>query len=246
MTCLRGIHPRPCEVFYGRGTLPSIIDAEFYQPKYDKIQEAIKNYDKNAKSLNEIAAYVFTGECAKEYFTYQKGFLHYIRGTNIHDGLVDVDVNYSVVPDNHSKLVSSGDIVTGRVGTIGKFGVISDELNGAACSDNVLCFRLPDSYQPNVYALYFNSAPIRELTDRMSRGSVQQRLNQETLRELIIPFIPVPVQDQINSQITLSFLLRAKAEQMLEYAKQAVEMAIEKDETTAAAWLEDKIEKLNI
>ena len=222
------------------------IDAEFYQPKYDKIQEAIKNYDKNAKSLNEIAAYVFTGECAKEYFTYQKGFLHYIRGTNIHDGLVDVDVNYSVVPDNHSKLVSSGDIVTGRVGTIGKFGVISDELNGAACSDNVLCFRLPDSYQPNVYALYFNSAPIRELTDRMSRGSVQQRLNQETLRELIIPFIPVPVQDQINSQITLSFLLRAKAEQMLEYAKQAVEMAIEKDETTAAAWLEDKIEKLNI
>ena len=63
------------------------IDSEFYQPKYDKIIESIKKYDANTKSIDEISNYVFTGECADEYFTYKAGLCHYIRGTDIHEGI---------------------------------------------------------------------------------------------------------------------------------------------------------------
>ena len=39
-----------------------------------------------------------------------------------------------------------------------------------------------------------------------------------------------------------SFALRHQSKQLLEYAKQAVEMAIEQGEDTALAWLKDKVE----
>ena len=129
------------------------------------------------------------------------------------------------------------------VGTIGNFGVISKELDNSVCSDNVLCFHLPNDYIPNVYALYFNSSIINELTNRMSRGSVQQRMNQETLRELIIPYIKYDTQIELNEIILCSFELMNKSKRLLECAKKAVEMAIEIDEFTAFQWLEDSMRK---
>ena len=204
------------------------IDSEFYQPKYDRIIEAIKKYDSKAKTIDEIAGYVFTGECAEEYFGYEPGLLHYVRGTDIHNGLVNIDLEHAVEGEKHSKFVSKGDIITGRVGTIGNFGVITEELDGSVCSDNVLCFHFPENYLPNVYALFFNSYAVKELTNRMSRGSVQQRLNQETLRELIVPFIDKKIQKNIDKKIIASFELKKKSELLLENTITAVEMAIEK------------------
>lgn len=222
------------------------IDAEFYQHKYDEMIDAILLYDSEAKSIDEIAEYVFTGECAEEYFEYQSGLQHFIRGTDIHNGSVNVNAEYSVESDKHSKFVSTGDIITGRVGTIGNFGVISEELDASVCSDNVLCFHLPNGYIPNVYALYFNSAVIKELTNRMSRGSVQQRLNQETLRGLLVPYINETIQKEIDAKIRKSFSLKEKSENLLECAKQAVEIAIDQDEITAIEWLETKINELEV
>ena len=220
------------------------IDSEFYQPKFDRIIDAIIKYDSTAKTIDEIAEYVFTGECAEEYFKYEPGLLHYVRGTDINNGLVNVDLEHAVESDKHSKFVSEGDIVTGRVGTIGNFGVVSNELDGSVCSDNVLCFHLPKNYKPNVYALYFNSQAIKELTNRMSKGSVQQRLNQETLRELMVPYIDLEIQKTIDKKIVASFKLKKKSEQLLEDAKTAVELAIEESEDTAISWLNKKISEL--
>ncbi len=220
------------------------IDSEFYQPKYDSILNAIVNYDVDALPLDKLVCYLFTGECAEEYYEYSKNLCHFVRGTDIHDGLVDIDFNYAVERDKHSKFLSTGDIITGRVGTIGRFGVIQSALDGAVCSDNVLCFHLPDEYLPNVYALYFNSPAIKELTERMSRGSVQQRLNQETLRELLVPYIHSDVQTDINDMIEISFNLKMKSEKLLKNSIQAVEMAIEQNEIIATDWLEEQIKNI--
>lgn len=217
------------------------IDSEFYQPKYDKIIDAIKTYDSDAETIDTITEYLFTGECAEQYFRYEPKLLHYVRGTDINNGLVEIDLDYSVEKESHSKFVSSGDIITGRVGTIGNFGVISDELDGAVCSDNVLCFHLPEKYMPNVYALYFNSQAVKELTNRMSRGSVQQRLNQETLRDLIVPYISEETQKEIDKKVVASFEQKEKSEKLMNDAKSAVEIAIEKNEADAIKWLEDKM-----
>jgi restriction endonuclease S subunit len=85
--------------------------------------------------------------------------------------------------------------------------------------------------------LLFNTKYYFELLDRLSRGSVQQRLNQETLKDLIVPFIEQEKQIQISVIIEESFQLKNQSEHLLEVAKKAVEMAIEEGEEMAMEWM---------
>ncbi|MBR0411698.1 MAG: restriction endonuclease subunit S [Eubacterium sp.] len=219
------------------------LDAEYYQQKYDDIESILKEYDHSITSLSDIATYVFTGQYSEEY--YNKGDLpnlrNYIRGTDILSGQVEQDDTHCVNPKGFSKFVSTGDIVTGRVGTIGNFGVITDNMNGAICSDNILCFHLPPRYLPDVYALYFNSDLAKALTIRMARGSVQQRLNQETLRKIPVPLIKHDTQIAIEARVQESFVLRHQAEKLIETAVKAVEIAIEQDEDAAIVYIQNQI-----
>lgn len=222
-------------------TLTGRLDAEYYQPKYDYIESALKEYDPEIKTLSDIATYVFTGEYSEQYYNKgeRKDLRNYIRGTDIKGGEIVQDDNHCINPIGFSKFVSTGDIITGRVGTIGNFGVVTESLNGAVCSDNILCFHLPSEYIPDVYALYFNSELIKDLSLRMARGSVQQRLNQETLKELPVPLIKKDIQYNIQSQVQRAFELRRNAEKLIDIAVKSVEMAIEDSEEVASKWLEE-------
>ena len=194
------------------------LDAEFYQPKYDDIAKKLFDFDKNAKKLADIVEYIFTGEYSEEYHdknSSTSNLKYYIRGTDINNGRIILDEKYCVISKGFSKFVSTGDILTGRVGTIGNFGVVDVNLNGSVCSDNIICFRLPKNYNPNVYALYFNNNFIKDLCKKLSRGSVQQRLNQETLTDLFIPFINEEMQEKIAAQVSESFKLRSESEKFL-------------------------------
>ena len=52
-----------------------------------------------------------------------------------------------------------------------------------------------------------------------------------------LPYIDEDIQKQIAAKIQESFDLRRKSKELLEYAKQAVEMAIELGEDVALSWL---------
>ena len=48
------------------------------------------------------------------------------------------------------------------------------------------------------------------------------------------------IQKEISAKVQESFALRRKSKQLLDYAKQAVEMAIEQGEDVALEWLKSK------
>lgn len=216
------------------------LDSEYYQPKYDFYYSKIVEYSEGYFRIGDVAEYVFTGEYSEEYWPKGNNRKFYIRGTNMKNGRIITDENYFVDPAKHQKHVSAGDIVTTRVGTIGLFAEIDNNLDGAICSDNVICFRLPDCYKPDVYTLLLNSKPIHELIDRLARGSVQQRLNQETLRDVILPILTSELQKDLSERIQISFAFQIKSDELLAHAKKAVEMAIEQGEDTALAWLKER------
>jgi len=216
------------------------LDSEYYQPKYNDIIEKIKSYKGGFDTLNNILVSIETGEYSEEYFVKDTNLKFYIRSTNISNGLIVEDEDYFVNPINFTKFVKNGDIVTARVGTLGIFGTVDKMMEGSIYSDNVLCFRLPDNLNPFVYTLLFNNSYNRMLIERLSRGSVQQRLNQETLKDLVIPIIAQSIQVQIEEKIKQSFELKEASKRLLEQAKKAVEVAIEEDENEA----KNKIEKL--
>ena len=220
------------------------MDAEYYQRKYDEIEERLWKYDPNLRTLSQITSYIFTGQYAEEYYSLgdYDNLRYFIRGTDISNGYVEKDKTHCINPEGFDKFVRTGDIVTGRVGTIGNWGVVDDTLNGALCSDNILCLHLPDEYMPEVYALYFNNALTKKMITRMARGSVQQRLNQETLKDVLVPLIKKEAQVQIAIRIRKSFALREQSKSLLKVATRAVEIAIEQDESAAIAYLREHTE----
>ncbi|MBW4640969.1 MAG: hypothetical protein KME05_22655 [Gloeocapsa sp. UFS-A4-WI-NPMV-4B04] len=98
----------------------------------------------------------------------------------------------------------------------------------------------------NVYTLYFNTKPNRELMDRFSGGSVQPLITQTSIKSLPIPILDLQFQQKLNSKIHESFELKKESKLLLEIAKTGVELAIETDEAKAIAWMNQQLEALGI
>jgi restriction endonuclease S subunit len=234
--------PDPINIKYFKDSfgIKGRLDAEYYQKKYDDIEMALK---KSTKCLpfGEVILKIDTGEYSPKYYLKNEfpDLAFYIRSTNIKGGQIELDDDYYVRKRDFTRFVEEGDVVTARVGSVGVFGEVRKELVGSIYSDNILCFRLPSNYISSVYVLLFNSNIYFELIDRLARGSVQQRLNQETLKEAIIPLIDYKKQKQIAALVEESFSLKKQSEKLLENTKRAVEIAIEQNEENALKYLKE-------
>lgn len=210
------------------------LDAEYYQVKYDEIENRIKGHS-DCDTLGNLILRIDTGEYSEEYFSKNEieGLTFFIRSTNIKAGQVEIDDDHFVKKSEFNKIAKEGDLITARVGSVGIFGEIRKNIEGSVYSDNVLCFRLPNNFIPSVYTILFNTNFYFDFIDRLARGSVQQRLNQETLKDLIIPKIETYKQKQIAELVEESFRLKKESEEFLELAKRMVEVAIEEGEERA-------------
>ena len=140
-----------------------------------------------------------------------------------------------------SKQAQEGDVVVTRVGTIGLSARIPEECDGGTISDNLIRLRILAREQNRLLlsVMFFGIRNWQILNAfRNARGSVQQRLNLETLNEIMLPIPEMEVQSKIKDTIIESFNLRKQSKHLLECAKRAVEIAIEQDEQTAIDWLE--------
>ena len=77
-------------------------------------------------------------------------------------------------------------------------------------------------------------------TEQLSAGSAQQELYPKDIENFYIPFITKDAQTQIANLVQQSFTLKAESERLLAAAKRAVEIAIETDEQTAMAYLNEQ------
>lgn len=71
-------------------------------------------------------------------------------------------------------------------------------------------------------------------------------ISQLYLANLLIPILSKPQQQKIVEKINSSFSLKLKSKQLLEIAKTGVKQAIETDEATATAWINQQLEALGI
>lgn len=63
------------------------------------------------------------------------------------------------------------------------------------------------------------------------------------IENVIVPVLDMDKQKELAEMVQKSFALRRQSKQLLEYAKRAVEIAIERGEDAALAWLKDKVEQ---
>lgn len=222
------------------------IDAEYFQPMYEEIIRVVTKICE-AKPIGQYEfIHVTTGQYAEDYCDRTSG-LPYIRGTDLLNGTVNMDglVYISRESQDKAKLAKEGDVVVTRVGTIGLSARIPKECEGGTISDNLIRLRVIGNEINSYYlALFLDSVLGRSLMTRNSRGSVQQRLNQETLKEIIVPLLNKDVQQNIASKVQEAHKRRSQSKNLLEIAKRGVEIAIEKNEEEAQNWINQEVKSL--
>jgi restriction endonuclease S subunit len=201
-------------------------DSEYFQPKYIEIIKKIERYEVISLANKEYFK-IITGTYSEEYLSTGT---NYIRSVNINEDLtIDLDTMYKIQEKIDTRFkVRAGDILTSRVGSIGTLGYVTDELNGSFISDNILRIRNTCDKLDNLYLSFYLKKIGTIFMERLQRGSVQQRLNQETLKEIKIPIIKESIQKQIAEKIQESHKLRNESKNLLEEAKRKVEEEIEK------------------
>jgi restriction endonuclease S subunit len=218
------------------------LDAEYYQPKYDIIDKAIRNYSNGFATLNDFTENYSTGYPYKSDSYITDGGVPLIRINNINKGYLDIS-NATQIPLSDTDLspkdvANENDLLISMSGTIGNSCRIP---KGIKAVINQRIMRItPKNFNNEVLPMIINS-PIGEYQlNRIGTGGVQTNISSTDIKQILIPKIKEDVQEQVASMIKQSFLLKNESEHLLEVAKKAVEIAIEENENVALKYIKQE------
>ena len=103
-----------------------------------------------------------------------------------------------------------------------------------------LTIKDPEKVLPDYLTLVLNSPVVQLQAEQAASGAVIQHWKPSEIQQVIIPVLDMADQKKLSQMVQESFSLRRWSEQLLDYAKQAVELAIEQGEDAAMAWLKEK------
>ncbi len=205
------------------------IDSEYFQPIYEDLEKhLITNF--NSEPLGDIDFIdITTGQYSEQYVD-QKIGNPYLRGTDIENGTINTDELVSIDPREQveSKKALEGDVVVSRVGTIGLSARIPKECDGGTISDNLIRLRFNEKKLNSYYLVLFLSSIIGvNFMKRNSRGSVQQRLNQETLKDILIPIVSYTDQTKLGNIVKKSHTQKQESKNSLNLAMNIIHSKIQ-------------------
>ena len=91
---------------------------------------------------------------------------------------------------------------------------------------------------PEYLTLALNSKLVQMQAERDAGGSIILHWRVSEIEKVVVPIIDFDKQREIADLVEESFQLKKQSEQLLEVAKTAVEMAIEKNEETATEFID--------
>jgi restriction endonuclease S subunit len=203
------------------------FDPFYHLVEFDSFEKNLANGKYNIQILKSL---VFKVETGKGMYEFNSAGFDYLNVNNIKRWEVDLLKTEKIENiEYHLNTVEKGDILTGRVGTIGNFALYDFEKE-ALISDNVLKLRAKDGISSAYLTCVLNSNIIFQQLKRNSKGAVQEVINTQTIRNLKIPLPPIEKQTEIANHISA---IRFSAKQLqqqaafeLEQAKQQVEKLI--------------------
>lgn len=207
------------------------LDAEYYQVKYDLIENIIKDYSKGYCKLSDIVFFT-NGSFIPESFYTEQAKRAYIR---IKELSLDSPINMKdciyindKFKNSNETIVKENDFVIATIGnTIGKINLITKELEGSFISNNTSRFRLTNkNVNPIFLELLLRNSIVQEQIQREFTQTAQPKISNNSLENIIIPKIDYIIQKKIESRIKKSLELRDKSKELLENAKVKIENAI--------------------
>lgn len=204
------------------------VDAEYFQPKYQKLVEQIKKY--NAKLLGDLASTKKGFEPGSEAYQQEEGKL-FIRVSSLSKfGIEDKDQKY-LSEDLYKKLQNDfepkvDEVLLTKDATPGIAYVIKEPVEGIV-SGGILRLKTKNDINSEYLALCINSVVGKWQAGRDAGGSVVAHWKPEQIKNLLIPILPKGTQQKIADLVRQSHEARKKSKELLEEAKRKVETLIE-------------------
>ena len=203
-------------------------DAEYFQPKYEKIIEKIKK--QNVKSLGNLVSLRKGFEPGSD--EYQNEGKLFIRVSNISShGLIDKDQKY--LSEELYQILrrdfepKTGEILLTKDATPGIAYVLKESVEGIIAG-GIVRLKLKEDIEGEYLGLCINSFVGQMQIERDAGGSVIAHWKPDQIKKLQVPILPKPTQQKIADLVHQSHQASKKAKELLEKVKREVEEFIEK------------------
>ncbi|MEW6212507.1 MAG: hypothetical protein AB1631_29545 [Acidobacteriota bacterium] len=208
------------------------IDAEYYQPRY---QKAMSILNRSGKRIGDVAT------LAKDRFT-PTGLdsFNYIEIGNLSgDGSAEAEkILIEDTPSRAQWIVKTNDVITSTVRPIRRLSaLIEADQNGFVCSSGFAVLR-PKAIKPELLLVFLRAPIVCEILDLHTTASMYPAISTEDLLQIPITSPSETISNQIVQRVRKSRSVKRESKRLLNIARRGVEIAIEKDEQTALKWIE--------
>lgn len=219
------------------------LDAEYYQPKYDELFSSLSKQSiqplGGKDGIVTINKSIEPGSDA-----YCDEGISFVRVSDITKyGISEPSIKLpsNVVPNVASLYPQKDTILFSKDGSVGIAYKIEKDLD-IITSGALLHLTVKNSEEvlPDYLTLVLNSKVVQLQAERDSSGAIIKHWKPSEIEKVVIPVLDLETQKQISEKVQESFALRHQSEELLEYAKRTVEIAIEEGEKKAMEWLKAK------
>lgn len=208
------------------------LDSEYYLPKYDIIEKNIEDNSNKSIIKNEFIHIKTKLDKSKDGYNYVEiGNINVSDGTNISNYILTEDL-----PANAKIKVKSGDLLISTVRpNRGAVTLIDENDTDLVVSGAFTVLRKKENSKINTQVLQvlLRTNIYKELLLKYNVGTQYPVIKDEDVLTMVIPIIDDTTQSKIEQKIKESFKLKEDSKQLLEVAKNAIEIAIKDNEESA-------------
>nr|WP_304058055.1 restriction endonuclease subunit S [Enterocloster clostridioformis] len=220
------------------------LDAEYYQPKYDQLFAALTAFETSTLGgSGGIADFQKSIEPGSE--SYGEEGIPFVRVSDITKfgiSAPEIKLPVDIVEHPETLFPKKDSILFSKDGSVGIAYKLEKDAQFITSSALLqLTIRDTEKVLPDYLTLVLNSPVVQLQAERAASGAVIQHWKPSEIQQVIIPILDMTEQKELSKMVQESFSLRRQSEQLLDYAKQAVELAIEQGEDIAMVWLKDKV-----
>ncbi len=235
------------------------IDAEYFQPKYEEIIEAVKKYKPASTKASagkggfeELGNLVKIRKSVEPWSeAYQESGIPFVRVSNLSKFELSGNNQQFISEELYNELKThqpkKGEILLSKDATPGMAYYLNEEPQKIIVSGGILRLKIDNKQVlPEYLTLVLNSVIVQKQIERDSGGSIINHWRPDQVKTTLIPILKNDKQEEIKGLIEKSFDDRKLSKSFLEIAKRGVEMAIEKNEKETEKWIDGELKKLDI
>ena len=201
------------------------FDAEYWLPRYDEIENLIKNYKNGFGDLPDLIS------ISKEKIKISSNeYYSYIELNNINSNIGTIDQTKEIIganlPSRAKMKINKNYILMSSVeGSIKKIALVDFEKNNLIASTGFFIFKEKGLNKETILLLLKSLCEL--YIKRQAQGTILTAIPNSSLKRIILPKVDLSIQPIITKKIKESFKSRRKSKELLEIAKRGVEIYIE-------------------